>query len=848
MQRLAHELTELRADMQERVAAAVATQLAAMQSSIAPPPGARTLTEPPPTPPPPLPDPLKELSQVVGELQMAVKDIVKELRAPQKAMETPPTPHLVTAAHTATTTQGALAPQKQATGHTATAALNAQAAPWRPLLPPPQKAQQSALQEGESTGEPAPTPHTLVWPELLYAHQHLSLSANQGEQLQVLADRPGSALAAKALLHHRLRERVQQLPAAMKVALERDIPLNAKGGVTSSYVIGRIPVIGRKVSEACEVCTCAAAHTPRRWCSYRRGGPDAQEEWQDGPQAQLERLHHGPVCSKCTGANPHEDAEWLVYDSQLAAYRRPTPTENQWGVQGTADRYWAKEEHLSAFNQLPSHVARQTPSKPPREGQKEGTAYTGGWQALGQTGARERYTYIEDDEHAGAKGAHASREKEEYDEARRRAQREKSHYETKKGFVAAVKNVVTIIDDNVMVDRYSSAKGEALLAADKQLDTVMNNHGPELKAFRAALEAIDEPAHYTICRELVYALSAPGSELRLRWEVDTEGHQVHDKRWETPNKAVHTWLLGTLIRTEEERNQVMTAAKARVSSFATMEVPPAPRQVADQMLRQRKLCRAISRGEHLTLPVLAHWWGQALPHQVRSELATLLRTNQMLKTGISTHWDTLPSDYVESDFWKLVNLAEEIFNHCAARPTNARRRNLANQITEDQHASEDEEAPTDTAHALRPVGPTGPKRAPYQQPTGRQWNRYRPRPEIPQGAAGPSTLQRQGPSAFAVVGDPHYQGCWGCGSKEHLKRDCPHKLDPENAVVKALQTSVTSEAPMAEQVGRDVLCVLAAQGCTADLEDHLTPQQCWVVGDFIESGQPECLMKVYKSS
>ena len=850
MQRLAHQLTELKADMQERVAAAVATQLAAMQSSIAPPPGARMITEPPPTPPPPLPDPLKELSQAVGELQMAIKGMVEELRAPQRARETPPTPHLVTAAHTATTAQGALAPRKEATGHTAAAALNAQAATWRPLLPPPQKAQRSALQEGENTGEPTPTRHTLVWPELHYGHQHLSISVTQREQLQVLADRPGSADAAKALLQHRLRVAVQQLPATMKVALERDIPLNAEGGVTSSYVIGRIPVIGRTVGEACGVCTIAAAHTPRRWCSYRRGGPDAQEEWQDGPQAQLERLHHGPVCSKCTGANPLEDAEWLVYDPLLAAYRLPTPTENQWGVQGTADKYWAKEENLSAFNQLPSHVASQTPSKPPREGRRtEGTAYTGGWQALGQTSARERYADREHDEHAEARGAHDSREKEEYDEARRRAQREKSHYETKKGFIAQTKNVITIIDDSVMVDCYSSAKGEALLAADKQLDTVMNNHRPELNAYLAALEALGEPAHYTVCRELVYTLSAPGSKLRTRWDVDTEGHQVHDKRWETPNKAVHTWLLGTLIRTEEERNHVMTAAKARVSSFATMEAPPAPRQVADQMLRQRKLCRAISRGEHLTLPVLAYWWGQALPHQVRSELAALIRTNQMLKTGITAHWDTLPSDYAESDFWKLVNLAEEIFNQVsAAQPTGARRRNLANQITEDQHASEDEEAPTDTAHALRPVGPTGPKRAPFQQPTDRRWNKYRPRPEIPQGAAGPSTLQRQGPSAFAVVGDPHYQGCWGCGSKEHLKRDCPHKLDQENAVVKALQTSVTSGAPMAEQVSRDVLCVLAAQGCTADLEDHLTPQQCWVVGDFIESGQPECLMKVYKSS
>ena len=257
---------------------------------------------------------------------MAIKGMVEELRAPQRARETPPTPHLVTAAHTATTAQGALAPRKEATGHTAAVALNAQAATWRPLLPPPQKAQRSALQEGENTGEPTPTRHTLVWPELHYGHQHFSISVTQREQLQVLADRPGSADAAKALLQHRLRVAVQQLPATMKVALERDIPLNAEGGVTSSYVIGRIPVIGRTVGEACGVCTIAAAHTPRRWCSYRRGGPDAQEEWQDGPQAQLERLHHGPVCSKCTGANPLEDAEWLVYDPLLAAYRLPTPT------------------------------------------------------------------------------------------------------------------------------------------------------------------------------------------------------------------------------------------------------------------------------------------------------------------------------------------------------------------------------------------------------------------------------------------------------------------------------------------------------------------------------------------
>ena len=52
---------------------------------------------------------------------------------------------------------------------------------------------------------------------------------------------------------------------------------------------------------------------------------------------------------------------------------------------------------------------------------------------------------------------------------------------------------------------------------------------------------------------------------------------------------------------------------------------------------------------------------------------------------------------------------------------------------------------------------------------------------------------------------------------------------------------------MAEQVSREVLCALAAQGCTADLEAHLTQQQCLVVGDFMESGQPECLMKVYTS-
>ena len=131
---------------------------------------------------------------------------------------------------TATTAQGALAPRKEATGHTAAAALNAQAATWRPLLPPPQKAQRSALQEGENTGEPTPTRHTLVWPELHYGHQHLSISVTQREQLQVLADRPGSADAAKALLQHRLRVAVQQLPATMKVALERDIPLNAEGG------------------------------------------------------------------------------------------------------------------------------------------------------------------------------------------------------------------------------------------------------------------------------------------------------------------------------------------------------------------------------------------------------------------------------------------------------------------------------------------------------------------------------------------------------------------------------------------------------------------------------------------
>jgi hypothetical protein len=233
---------------------------------------------------------------------------------------------------------------------------------------------------------------------------------------------------------------------------------------------------------------------------------------------------------------------------------------------------------------------------------------------------------------------------------------------------------------------------------------------------------------------------------------------------------------------------------------------------------------------------------------VKNELSALLRTNKCLGTGIATHWDTLPPDCMESDFWKLVNLAEEIFNQVSAQPANGRRRDIANQIAEDQHAPEDAETSTDTVLALRQVGPTGPKRTPYQQPTGRPWTKYRPRPETPQGAAGPSTLQRQGPSAFAVVGDPHYQGCWGCGGKDHLKRDCPHKLDAENAVVKALQTSVTSEAPMAEQVSREVLCALAAQGCTADLEAHLTQQQCLVVGDFMESGQPECLMKVYTAS
>ena len=819
MRRLAHEVTQLKAAMPTQVAATVAAQLATLQGSMAPPHNASALTEPPPATAPPPPDPLKELFQMVGELQMAVKGVVEELRA-SKAKETP---------------RGTVVP-------TATAALGTQGAPELPPLPPPPKAQGNALEGSRRVVEPTPEERrTPEWPELSSGHQSLSVSEVHEVQIQVLKDKPGSASAAEALLQLRLRQKVQHLPAATRVALERSITLNARGGVTSSFVIGIIPVVGWKVEEACEVCACAAQHVTRRWCTYRRGGPDAQREWQKGPQAQLERLHHGPVCSKCTGTDLYDKEEWLVYDSQLASYRPPTPTENRWGVKGTSDRYWTTEEKLSAFNQLPSHVESHAPYTPPSWGQDLHRP------GLGQTGTRGQHSYKDDDEYAGARGAH-SQEKEEYEKNRLQAQRQKIHFESKKGFVTQVKNVVTPIEDAVYADCYTSAKGEALLAADKQLDTVIKNHTPELKAYLQALESIGEPPHYTVCRELVYALSAPESDLRAQWLVDSEGHDRYDEKWETLNTAVHTWLLDTLIRTEQERNHAMSAARTRVSSFADMRTPPAPRQVADQMLRQRKLCRAIQRGEHLTLPLIAYWWGQALPHQVKNELSALLRTNRCLGTGTATHWDTFPSDGMESDFWKLVNLAEEIFNQVSAQPANGRRREIANQVAEDQHAPEDTETSTDTVLALRQVGPTGPKRTPYQQSTGRPWTKYRPRPETPQGAAGPSTLQRQGPSAFAVVGDPHYQGCWGCGGKDHLKRDCPHKVDAENAVVKALQTSVTSEAPMAEQVSREVLCALAAQGCTADLEAHLTQQQCLVVGDFMESGQPECLMKVYTAS
>ena len=602
MRRLAHEVTQLKAAMPTHVAATVAAQLATMQGSMAPPHNASAHTEPPPATATPPPDPLKELSQRVGELQMAVMGIVEELRA-SKTKETPPTP------------------QRGTVAHTATAALGTQGAPELPPLPPPPKAQGNALKGSRSVVEPTPEEQrTPEWPELSSGHQSLSISEVHEVQIQVLKDKPGSASAAEALLQLRLRQKVQQLPAATQVALERSITLNARGGVTSSFVIGIIPVVGWKVEEACEVCACAARHVTRRWCTYRRGGPDAQKEWQKGPQAQLERLHHGPVCSKCTGTDLYDKEEWLVYDSQLASYRPPTPTENRWGVKGTSDRYWTTEEKLSAFNQLPSHVESHAPYTPPREGRKtESAAHTGGWQALGQTGAREHNSYREDDEYAGAKGVRNSQDREEFERNRLQAQRQKNHFETKKGFLTQVKNVVTPIEDTVYADSYSSAKGEALLAADKQLDTVIKNHTPELKAYLQALESIGEPPHYTVCRELVYALSAPESDLRAQWLVDTEGHDRYDEKWKTLNTAVHTWLLDTLIRTEQERNQTMRAARARVSSFADMRTPPAPRQVADQMLRQRKLCRAIQRGEHLTLPLIAYWWGQALPHQVKNE-------------------------------------------------------------------------------------------------------------------------------------------------------------------------------------------------------------------------------------
>ena len=160
---------------------------------------------------------------MVGELQRAVKGVVEELRA-SKAKETP---------------RGTVV-------HTATAALGTQGAPELPPLPPPPKAQGNALKGSRSVVELTPEQHTPEWPELSSGHQSLNISEVQEVQIQVLKDKPGSAAAAEALLQLRLRQKVQQLPAATRVALEGSIALNARGGDTSPFVLGIIPARGWK--------------------------------------------------------------------------------------------------------------------------------------------------------------------------------------------------------------------------------------------------------------------------------------------------------------------------------------------------------------------------------------------------------------------------------------------------------------------------------------------------------------------------------------------------------------------------------------------------------------------------
>ena len=189
-------------------------------------------------------------------------------------------------------------------------------------------------------------------------HAQLSVRENQSAQQLVGETSPIGDQEDQKLMKRQVEMQLDAL-SGVQQAWRRN---GFNPAMTTVSVIGTIPMLQGRVDAACSICNCMNPHVPRREATFRRGGPDAREEWERGPQWQLHNaLHTGALCAKCTETCYSDDGQhsWLVYDQMHRQYRAPTNAEYDLGMNEVKRELWEREAQYSDFESIPTHRYKQ---------------------------------------------------------------------------------------------------------------------------------------------------------------------------------------------------------------------------------------------------------------------------------------------------------------------------------------------------------------------------------------------------------------------------------------------------------------------------------------------------------